>query len=104
MYRTIETHPYHLRYATRVVAISFVDLRFQCRFHVARFEADHWQACFGKNAEKPLRHWPGFQSDALEAVSAVRQHLKQSFGFSRYLQFSQELAGLIHNADARLLD
>src|SRR5712672_1201033 len=42
------------RYAARIVAVGLVDLRLQHRPHVPRLDTDHWQACFGKRAEKPL--------------------------------------------------
>ncbi len=52
---TIESHPHHLRDATRIVAVGLVDLRLQRRPHVPRLHADHRQACFGKSTEQPLR-------------------------------------------------
>src|SRR6516164_3819844 len=50
MHRTIESHPHHLRYTARIVAVRLVDLN-----------TDHRQARFGKNAVKPLRQRSGFQ-------------------------------------------
>ena len=104
MNRTVKPHPYHLCDATRIVAVRFVDLRLQCRPHVPRLDTDHWQVRFGEKAEQPLRQGPGFQSDPLEAVGRVRQHRQQSVRFARHLHFPNDLARVIHNADARVLD
>src|SRR6202007_3252363 len=65
---------------------------------------NHWQARFGENAVKPLRQRSGFQPKALEAIDIVRQHLQESFRLTRHPHFPPDLAGIIHNADARLLD
>src|SRR4029077_3355433 len=46
----------------------------------------------------------GFQSNPLEAVGGVRQHRQQRLGLARYLHFPNDLARVIHNADAGLLD
>src|SRR5467141_1647148 len=62
MYRTIKADSHHLRYAARIVAIRLVDLRLQYRPHVPRLDTDHWQACFGKCAEKPLRYRPAISA------------------------------------------
>jgi len=40
----------------------------------------------------------------LEAVVEVRQYRQQSVRFARHLHFSYDLARVIHNADAGLLD
>src|SRR5262249_30178018 len=69
-----------------------------------RLNANHRQARFGKNAVKPLRQWSGFQPNSLEAVGEVLQYRQQSFRFARHLYFPNDLACVIHNADARLLD
>jgi hypothetical protein len=55
MHWAIQPRPHHLGHAPRIVAVGLVDLRLQRRPHVPRLDADHWQACFGKGAEKPLR-------------------------------------------------
>jgi hypothetical protein len=47
---------------------------------------------------------PGFQSDPLEVVGGIIQDLQHSFRLARYLHFSHDLARVIHNADAGLLD
>ena len=47
---------------------------------------------------------PGFQSNSLEVVAGVLQHRQQRFRFARNLHFPNDLAGVIHNADAGLLD
>src|SRR5438046_6247164 len=47
---------------------------------------------------------PGFQSNPLEAVGGVLQHRQQRLGFARHLHFPNDLACVIHNADAGLLD
>src|SRR5260221_2421460 len=104
MHRAIKSCPHHLRHAARVVAVGLVDLRLQHRPHVPRLDTDHWQACFGKRAEQPLRQRPGFQSDPLEAVDGVPQNLQQSFWLARYLHFPHDSARVIHDADASLLD
>ena len=74
MHRTIKPHPHHLRDASCIVAVRFVDLRLQRRLHVPRLDADHRQARFGKYAEQPLRQRPGFQPNPLELAGGVRQH------------------------------
>src|SRR6266404_5482760 len=104
MHRAIKSRPHHLRHAARIVAVGLVDLRLQHRPHVRRLETDHWQACFGKRAEKPLRYWPGFQSDPREAVDGVPQNLQQSFWLACYLHFPHDSARVIHNAATGLLD
>src|SRR5256714_14083147 len=104
MHRPIKPHSHHLRNAAGIVAISLVDLRLQYRLHVPRLNTDHRQTCYGQAAEQPMRQRPGFQSNSLEAVGGVRQHLQQSFRFALNLHFSNDLACVIHNADAGLLD
>src|SRR6476661_4814947 len=104
MHWTVKSRPHHLRHAARIVAIRLVDLRLQYRSHVPRLDTDRWQACFRESAEKPLRQWSGFQSDPLEEVGGARQNRQQSFRLARNLQFTHNLARVIHNADARVLD
>src|SRR5215831_7131744 len=104
MHRAIEPHPHHLRYAARIVAVCLVDLCLQHRPHVPRLNADHRQARFGENAVKPLRQRSGFQANSLEAIGIVRQHLQEGFRLTRHPRFPHDLARIIHNADARLLD
>ena len=104
MHRTVKPNPHHLCHATRIVAVGLVDLRLQHRLHVPRLNADHRKACFGESAEQPLRQRSRFQSDPLEVVGGVLQHRQQRFRFARHLYFPNDLARVIHNADARLLD
>src|SRR5262252_1035690 len=104
MHRTIKPHSHHLRDAARIVAVGLVDLRLQHRSHVPGLNTDHRQGCFGKRAEQPLRQRPGFQSNPLEVVGRVRQHRQQCGRLARHLYFPNDLAHLIHNADAGLLD
>src|SRR5437899_7548023 len=104
MYRSIESRPHHLRYAARVIAVCLVDLCFQHGPHVPRFNTNHWQARFGENAVKPLRQRSSFQPNSLEAIDGVRQHLQESFRLTRHPRLPHDLARIIHNADARLLD
>src|SRR6476659_457095 len=104
MHRTIKPRPHHLRYAARIVAVRLVDLRLQHRLHVPRLNADHRQSCFGESAEQPLRQRSSFQPNSLEVVGEVLQHRQQRFRFARHLHFPNDLACVVHNADARLLD
>src|ERR1700738_697617 len=104
MYRTVKPSPHHLRDATRIVAVRLVDLRLKHRLHVPRLNTDHRQARLGKRAVKPLRQRPGFQSNSLQVVGGVLQHRQQRLGFASYLHFPNDLACVIHNADAGLLD
>src|SRR5262245_58448464 len=104
MHRTIKPRPHHLRYAARIVAVRLIDLRLQHRLHVPRLNADHRQSCFGESAEQPLRQRSSFQPNSLEVVAEVLQHRQQRFRFARHLYFPNDLACVIHNADARLLD
>src|ERR1700676_4499580 len=104
MHRAIKSRPHHLGHAACIVAVGLVDLRLQHRPHVPRLDTDHWQACFGTRAAKPLRWGPGFQSDPVEAVDRVPQNLQQSFWLACYLHFPNHPARVIHNADAGLLD
>src|SRR6266699_6958745 len=71
---------------------------------MSRLNTNHWQARFGENAVKPLRQRPSFQSNALEAIDGVRQNLQESLRLTRHPHFPHDLAGIIHDADARLLD
>jgi hypothetical protein len=43
---------------------------------VPRLDTDHRQARFGECTEKPLRQWPGFQSNPLEVIAGVCQRLR----------------------------
>src|SRR5450631_4149309 len=104
MHRTVKPHPHHLCHTACVVAIRLVDLRLQHRSHVPRLDTDHRQARLGQSTEKPLRQWPGFQSDPLEVIDGAPQNLQQSFRFARYLHFPNDPACVIHNVDAGLLD
>src|SRR5258707_14091803 len=56
------------------------------------------------SAEQPLRQRSSFQPNSLEVVGEVLQHRQQRFRFARHLYFPNDLACVIHNADARLLD
>src|SRR5262249_51119136 len=104
MHRAIEPHPHHLCQAARIVAVRLVDLRLQHGPHVPRLNADHRQARFGENTVKPLRYRSGFQSNSLEAIDGVRQHLQEGFRLTRHPRFPHDLARIIHDADARFLD
>src|SRR6185437_2915547 len=55
-------------------------------------------------ALKPLRQWSGFQPNPFEVVGRVLQHHQQRFRFACHLHFLNDLARLIQNADAGLLD
>src|SRR6266480_6997150 len=59
---------------------------------------------FGESAEQPLRQRSSFQPNSLEVVGEVLQHRQQRFRFARHLYFPNDLACVIHNADARVLD
>src|SRR5436190_11068346 len=104
VHRTIEPHPHHLCYTARIVAVRLVDLCLQHRSHVPRLNADRRQACYSEDAVKPLRQRPGFQSNSLEAIDAVRQNLQESFRLTCHSCFPHDLARIIHNTDARFLD
>jgi hypothetical protein len=104
MHRTVKPHPHHLRNTARIVAVGLVDLCLQDRLHVPRLNTDHWQARFGDRAEQPLRQRPSFQSDPLEAVGRVLQNRQQRFRLARHPHFPNDLARVIRNADAGLLD
>src|SRR5215472_12612728 len=104
MHRAIEPHPHHLCQAARIVAACLVDLCLQHRPHVPRLNADHRQARFRENAVKPMRQRSGFQSNSLEAIDGVRQHLQEGFRLTRHPRFPHDLARIIHDADARFLD
>src|SRR5260370_34001948 len=104
MHRTIKPHPHHLPDAAGIVAVRFVDLRFEHRLHVPRLNTDHRQARFGKRAAKPLRQRPGFQSNPLEVVGGVFHRRQPRVRFAHHLHFPNDLARVIHNADAGLLD
>src|SRR6202167_2011976 len=69
-----------------------------------RLNTDHWQARFRERAEQPLRQRSSFQSNSLEAIGQVLQHRQQRFRLARNLHFPNDLARVIHNADAGLLD
>src|SRR4029453_15658709 len=68
MHRSIKPHAHHLCYAARIVAVCLVDLRLQHGPHMSRLNTNHWQACFGENAVKPLRQRSSFQPNSLEAI------------------------------------
>src|SRR6266481_429742 len=104
MNRAIKPDPHHLCDAACIVAVRLVDLRFEHRLHVPRLDTDHRQARFGERAVKPLRQRPSFQSNSLEMVGGVVQYRQQRLGFAHHLHFSNDLARVIHNADAGLLD
>src|SRR6266508_2976057 len=102
MHRSIKPHSHHLCYAARIVAVCLVDLRLQHGPHMSRLNTDHWQARFGENAVKPLRQRSSFQPNSLEVVEG--QNLQESFRLTCHSRFLHDLARIIHNADARLLD
>src|SRR6478736_3416960 len=104
MHRAVKPNPHHLGDAARIVAVSLVNLRLQRRSHVPRLDTDYRQAHFGKRAEQPLRQRSSFQSSSLEAVGGVLQHRQQRCRLARHLHFTNDLARVIHNADARVLD
>jgi hypothetical protein len=49
------------------------------------------------------QHFEAFRN-SLEAIDGVRQHLQESFRLTRHSHFPHDLARIIHDADARLLD
>src|SRR5580704_12483054 len=104
MHRAVKPHPHHLRDAACIVAIRLVDLRLQHGPHVPRLNTDHRQARFGERAVKPLRQRPSFQANPLEVAGGVPQHRQQNLRLARHLYFPNDLARVIHNADAGLLD
>src|SRR6516225_6535418 len=55
-------------------------------------------------AVKPLRQRSSFQSNSLEPIDVVRQHLQESFRLTRHPRFPHDLTRVIHDADARFLD
>src|SRR6202008_362140 len=69
-----------------------------------RLDTDHRQPRFSQSAVKPLRQRSRFQSDPLKTMCGVSQDRQQRLRFARNLHFSNDLARLIHNADARVLD
>src|SRR5438477_11619721 len=54
--------------------------------------------------EQPLQQRPSFQSDPLKAIRRIPQYLQQIVGLARNLNLPNDLAHVIHNADARVLD
>src|SRR5947209_17215035 len=58
----------------------------------------------GKTTEQRLRQRPCFQSNSLELVGRVLQHRQQRRRLARHLNLTNDLACVIHNADARVLD
>src|SRR6266699_6078261 len=103
MHRSIKPHSHQLCYAARIVAVCLVDLR-QHGPHMSRLNTNHWQARFGENAVKPLRQRSSFESNSLEAIDGVRQHLQQGFRLTSHFRFPHDLARISHDADARFLD
>src|SRR6266567_711620 len=104
MHRSIKSHSHHLCHAARIVAVCLVDLRLQHGPHMSRLNTNHWQARFGENAVKPLRQRSSFQPNSFEAIDGVRQNLQESFRLTRHPRFPDDLARIIHDADARFLD
>src|SRR5476651_2597865 len=104
MHWAIKPNPHHLRDAACIITVRLVDLRFQHGLHVPSLDTDHRQACFSESAEQPLRQRPSFQSNPFKAVGRVLQHRQQCFRLALYLDFPNDLARVIHNADARVLD
>src|SRR5262249_46635008 len=103
MHRAIKPGPHHLRYAARIVAVRLVDLRPQHGPHVPCLNTDHRQPCFGEGAVKPLGQRPSLQSNSLEAIDGVRQHLQERITLSCPTPSPHDAPRIIHNADARLL-
>src|SRR6516162_4741174 len=53
-----------------------------------------------ERAARPLAAQP----NSLEAIDGLRKHLQESFRLTRHSRFPHDVARIIHNADARLLD
>src|SRR5262249_10984452 len=87
-----------------IIAVRLVDLRLQYRSHVPRLDTNHRQAGFRQRTEQPLRQRSSLQSNPLEVVGWVLQNRQPSVRFARHLDFPRDLARVIHNADARVLD
>src|SRR3974377_2302523 len=100
----ITPRPHHLRYAAGIIAIRLVDLGLQRCAHVPRLYANYGQARLGQSAEQPLRQWPRFQSNPLEVIGPVLEHLQESVRIAPNLRFADDPACLIHNNEARKLD
>src|SRR6266478_3954475 len=71
---------------------------------MSRLNTNHRQTRFRENAVKPLRQRSSFQPNSLEAIDGVRQNLQESFRLTRHPRFPDDLARIIHDADARFLD
>src|SRR3974390_3249541 len=104
MHWPIEPRPHHLRHAAGIIAIRLVDLSLQRGAHVPRLSANDGQARLGQSAEQPLRQWPRFQSDPLEVIGSVLEHLQESVRIALNLRFADNPTRVIHNAQARHLD
>src|SRR3974390_1689311 len=104
MHWPIKPRPHHLRHAAGIIAIRLVDLSLQRCAHVPRLYANYGQACLSQSAEQPLRQWPRFQSDPLEVIGPVLEHLQESVRIAPHFRFADDLTCLIHNAEARQLD
>src|SRR3974390_2328944 len=104
MHWPVEPRPHHLRHAAGIIAISLVDLSLQRCAHVPRLYANYGQACLSQSAEQPLRQWPRFQSDPLELIGPVLEHLQESVRIALNLRFADNPTCVIHNAQARQLD
>src|SRR3974390_1188356 len=104
MHWPIEPRSHHLRHAAGIIAIRLVDLSLQRCAHVPRLYANYGQARLGQSAEQPLRQWPRFQSDPLEVIGPVLEHLQESGRIALNLRFADNPTCVIHNAQARQLD
>src|SRR3974390_2533008 len=104
MHWPIQPRPHHLRHAAGIIAISLVDLSLQRCARVPRLYANSGHARLGQSAEQPLRQWPRFQSDPLEVIGPVLEHLQESGRIALNLRFPDNPTCVIHNAQARQLD
>src|SRR5215472_12866592 len=68
-----------------------------CAFNTARM-------CRVSTQITGKRQRSSLQSNPLEVVGWVLQNRQQSVRFARHLHFPRDLARVIHNADARVLD
>ena len=63
------------------------------------------EGCWSQTSVASVRcQRPSLQSNSFEVVGAVLQHRQQRFRLARHLNFPNDLARVIHNADAGLLD
>src|SRR5215212_637375 len=99
-----EVDPHHLGDATRVIAVTLVDLSFQKSFGVACLDTNHRQASVCQRVEEPLRELARLEPNPLEVPDRILQDAQQILRMRGDLDLTADLPRLVQDAHGGFFD